>query len=93
MRILCKINPDQIYKESPLFFQGGQKRKIMVILILFKINPFQIVGKFPCIFFSRNFYKIYEGFVLISVKPTPTRGADMPKPVTVTDYNPDGFFL
>ena len=40
--------------------------------ILFKMNPDQIVGKFPCIFFSRILNKIYEGFVLISVKPTPT---------------------
>ena len=27
--------------------------------------------------------------VRVSTEP---RGADMPKPVTVTDYNPDGFF-
>ena len=69
MRILCKKTQIKFRRNSHLFCKGGQKRKIM--WILFRINPDKIWGKFPCIFFSRILYKIYDGFVFISVKPTP----------------------
>ena len=47
-----KLTQIKFRKNSLVFFQGGQKRKIMGIL--FKMNPDQIVGKFPCIFFFKD---------------------------------------
>ena len=69
MRILCKKTQIKFRRNSHLFCKGGQQRKIM--WILFRINPDKIWGKFPCIFFSRILYKIYDGFVFISIEPTP----------------------
>ena len=75
--ILCKINPDQIQKEFPCVFSRRSEKNIFENS--FKMNPDQKLKEILLYFFSRRsyqiirefLYKIYEGFVLKSVKPTP----------------------